>query len=418
MRMLEVAVVVVFTMCVIFWPAVAMGCRKIDPGWVMDEAYEDSHRRLASLSDTGAPDLRGFICPKGEYSPLAYLLLHSKEQAIKTLFSSKMALGATLDIQSLLVCYVIVMFTTLVTFGAAIPVGLFIPNILAGACLGRVVGQLLEGWGYDVHAGTYALMGAAGALGGFSRMTISIAVIAMEITNNMYLLLPLMMVIMISKQIADQFGPSIYDIVLEANPDVHLLEDSLNEDHHLVLDGLSVHDVCTAGVVVLKTFEAPEDVIKMLMKYPFAGFPVIDTEGRLVGIVTRARLVAVLLKRSADHCLYKAKLPIVRLTEAMPEVTNWKSPVVRAFQHFRCTGLQHLCVIDDTHVLLGILTRTDFAKLCRSGHHGVQEVRALIDQKLEAMETGMIADEPVRFRRTWSPERSTVAPSDVKLSVV
>ena len=57
-------------------------------------------------------------------------------------------------------------------------------------------------WGYAIHPGIYALMGAAGGLAGFSRMTMSLAVICLEITNNMYLLLPLMLVIMSSKVLA------------------------------------------------------------------------------------------------------------------------------------------------------------------------------------------------------------------------
>lgn len=326
---------------------------------------------------------------------MSYLLLTSKEQAIKTLFTRNMFMGATLDIPSLAVTYVIVFVTTLLTFGAAMPVGLFIPNILAGGCLGRIVGQMLESGGYDVHPGTYALMGSAGGLAGFSRVTISLAVIFLEITNNMYLLLPLMLVIMISKQTADRFGPSVYDLVLEANPDVHLLEDSLNEDHMVVLEQLSVHDCCTAEVVVVRPFESPVEIIRLLKQNTFAGFPVVDHEGRLVGLVTRIRLIAVLSTRAAEPgALSKAKLPIMRLTEAMPEVTNWQTPVVRAFQHFRSAGLQHLCVIDGSHMLVGILTRTDMAKLCTGGHHGIEQVRAIINKKKAAAACGMmVADQ-------------------------
>ena len=76
-----------------------------------------------------------------------------------------------------------------------VPSGLFVPCILVGAALGRVVGQTLAtSWGLHVHAGTYALIGAASMLGGVTRMTISLTIILMETTNDIQYLLPIMMV--------------------------------------------------------------------------------------------------------------------------------------------------------------------------------------------------------------------------------
>jgi len=385
-RLVEVFAIIILTMCVCFWPAVLMGCKPL--AGQAGSASDHEGRLLLSDDDGGKPHIEGIICSDNEYSDIAFLLLNSKEAAIKTLFSNEMASGAMLSVPGLAVVYVLVYISTILTFGSAIPVGLFIPNILAGACLGRIMGQLLLDFGLPVHPGVYALMGAAGALGGFSRMTISLAVIFIEITNNMYLLLPLMLVIMWSKNLADRYGPSVYDIVLESNPDIHLLEDSLNEDYHLVLEGMTTHDICTADVVVLRAFEPYEQIIKLLLQTTFAGYPVVDAHGRLVGLVSRTQLMALLAQKQSDP---GRLVSLLRLAEATPEVTHWKTPVVRAFHHFRASGLQHLCVIDEHHVLLGILTRTDFARLCRWGAEGVEEVRALIHRKQAAMAAGLIA---------------------------
>merc|ERR1719210_1217825 len=102
-----------------------MGCQDLDPDLHADDEvppHSESGRHLSALDDVGPPDLSGLICTKEGYSALAYLLLQSKEQAIKALFSKKMAPGQMLDIPSLFCCYVIVYGTTLLTFGAAIPV--------------------------------------------------------------------------------------------------------------------------------------------------------------------------------------------------------------------------------------------------------------------------------------------------------
>merc|ERR1712151_1158356 len=108
------------------------------------------------------------------------------------------------------------------------------------------------------------------------------------------MLLPLMLVVMVSKAVADWYVPSVYHIVLEANPDVHLLEDNLSEDHWVVLGNLTIHDVCTAEVVVLQEFETIKSIANVLLTTSFAAYPIIDRNQRLLGLVGRAQLTTIL----------------------------------------------------------------------------------------------------------------------------
>ena len=66
-------------------------------------------------------------------------------------------------------------------YGIAVPSGLFVPSLLAGAAFGRLFGHLLHKLdhtsGTFADSGTYALMGAAAVLEGMARMTISLTVI-------------------------------------------------------------------------------------------------------------------------------------------------------------------------------------------------------------------------------------------------
>jgi len=377
-RLIEVQVIVFITMTICFWPAALMGCREVEANM-----QDLNPRRLMSSKDNGPPDLTGGICPivngYQTYSDLGYILLSPKELAIRTLFSREYASGAYMSTTSLLVAWAIVYFMTILTFGSAMPVGLFIPNILSGACLGRAVGQMLADMDFDVHPGVYALMGSAGALGGFSRMTISLAVIFLEITNSMNLLIPLMLVIMVSKVVADQFNPSVYDIVLEVNPSIHLLEDNLSEDQLVMLQGLKVHDVCTAEIVVLRICETIGEIMKLLMRTTFGGFPVVDDDGVVAGIITRTQLVSI-LDSQKDVSEQDTYIPLLRYANTAPDITNWNTSVVNAFHHFRSSGLQHLCVVDQVHRVVGILTRTDFSRLCHLSHskglQGLQPARA------------------------------------------
>lgn len=107
-----------------------------------------------------------------------------------------------------------------ITYGMAVPSGLFVPCILIGASMGRVIGQVLfctaccykdpilraemnagvvscgvcqvmAGWGWHITPGTYALIGAAAMLGGVTRMTISLTIILVETTNDIQYLVRL-----------------------------------------------------------------------------------------------------------------------------------------------------------------------------------------------------------------------------------
>jgi len=79
---------------------------------------------------------------------------------------------------------------TAATFGASIPAGVFLPSLTVGACAGRAVGLVMgalhkahpASWvfadcpadGGCINPSVYAVIGAASALGGVTRMTISL----------------------------------------------------------------------------------------------------------------------------------------------------------------------------------------------------------------------------------------------------
>jgi chloride channel 7 len=341
----------------------------------------------------------GTICPQGQYSDVAVILLSPKEVAIKALFSRNFQDGATFSVSNLLVSFALVFVLTIFTFGSAIPAGLFIPNILAGACLGRAIGELFReaNPALDVHPGVYALVGSAGMLSGFSRMTISLTMIMLEITANMHLILPIMLSVFVAKTIADRFIVSAYDLVLELNPDVHMLEGDLDEDRLLVLEKLTVHDACTTDVLVLRGVEPMSNVVSILSRSSYGFYPVVDAQNHLLGVVGRVQLARSLSETAAssedldDSATptdssnnMRTMIAVMRYADAAPMVVHWSAPLAREFRHFRTNGMQHLCVVDEEHKLQGFLTRTDFSRLCQAGQHGRDELAHIVNRKVAA----------------------------------
>eukprot|EP00928_Gymnodinium_smaydae_P017174 TRINITY_DN16560_c0_g4_i1.p1 TRINITY_DN16560_c0_g4~~TRINITY_DN16560_c0_g4_i1.p1 ORF type:complete len:1051 (-),score=101.39 TRINITY_DN16560_c0_g4_i1:120-3272(-) len=389
-RILEVTLVVLLTHAVCFWLPVLVGCTEFPSSYWSQVSGSQSQsssfdRRLAAIA------LEGGICPEGTYSEMYIMLMQPKDAVVKGLFGRSFGHGAAMSIPGLLGCFAVAYCLTSLTFGSAIPCGLFIPHILSGACLGRALGESLNLLGFEVHPGVYALMGSTGMLSGFSRMTISLVAIMMEITNSTRLLVPIIVVVLMSKVVADRISPGINHVVLGLNPSVHLLEDDISEDRLMILDGLVVHDACTADVVALSECETLENIMSILVQSTFAGYPIVDNRHRLLGLVNRAQLVSVLTDPRAQQ---EGKVAPLRLTTVAPEITLWNTPLARAFRHFKTAGLQHLCVVDEYNRLLGILTRTDFSRLCHHGKAGTEEVRNILTRKQAAIAAGRTSFHP------------------------
>jgi chloride channel 3/4/5 len=114
------------------------------------------------------------------------------------------------------------------TFGLQIPAGIILPSMAIGGLFGRAVGLSVQvvqaAWPTlfvfkscepdvpCVTPGTYAIVGAASALAGTTRMTVSIVVIMFELTGALTYVLPIMIAVMISKWIGDAISPrGIYE---------------------------------------------------------------------------------------------------------------------------------------------------------------------------------------------------------------
>lgn len=118
---------------------------------------------------------------------------------------------------------------TIITFGLALPAGIFIPSLVIGACFGRIVGIVMElvqhkyptlgmfeGCTKCVIPGVYAMIGAAATLAGVTRTTVSLAVIMFELTGTLNYTVPVMLAVLVAKTVADALEKrGIYELVIE-----------------------------------------------------------------------------------------------------------------------------------------------------------------------------------------------------------
>lgn len=147
--------------------------------------------------------------------------------------------------------FILKLALTIFTFGMKVPCGLFIPSLLLGAIMGRIVGIGVEQLAYShphlwifagecnpeskfITPGLYAMVGAAAVLGGVTRMTVSLVVIMFELTGGVGYIVPLMAAAMASKWVGDALGrQGIYDAHIALNGYPFL--DSKDEFAHTTL---------------------------------------------------------------------------------------------------------------------------------------------------------------------------------------
>ena len=111
-----------------------------------------------------------------EYNEIASLMFTEADTAIKQLFHFREP-GAndtsTFSSAALFLFFVPYIVMASLTYGIAVPSGLFVPSLLSGATFGRLCKHLMHKLdhtnGTFADSGTYALVGAAAVLGGGSH---------------------------------------------------------------------------------------------------------------------------------------------------------------------------------------------------------------------------------------------------------
>ncbi|CAK9153195.1 unnamed protein product [Ilex paraguariensis] len=375
----------IFTSCLLFglpWLAPCLPCPL------------DATEPCPTIGRSG--NYKKFQCPPGQYNDLASLFFNTNDDAIKNLFSKDT--DSEFHHTSMLIFFVTCFFLSIFSYGIVAPAGLFVPVILTGASYGRFVGMLVSS-GSNLNHGLYAVLGSASLLGGSMRMTVSLCVIILELTNNLLLLPLIMLVLLVSKTVADAFNGNIYDIIMKLKGFPYL------EAHaEPYMRQLMVGDVVTGPLQVFHGIEKVGTIVHVLRTTGHNGFPVIaepplSESPVLFGLILRAHLITLLKTKAFLHApepidvdafkYFSAndfakkglgqddKIQDIELTEeememfidlhpftnASPYTVVETMSLAKALILFREVGLRHLLVIPKISgrlPVVGILTRHDF----------------------------------------------------------
>ncbi|XP_008793993.2 putative chloride channel-like protein CLC-g [Phoenix dactylifera] len=385
-ELLLAATVSILTSCCLFGLPWLASCRPC-PGGLSE---------VCPSIGSGFGIFKKFQCPPHHYNDLASLLFNTNDGTIRNLFSA--GTDAVFQKSSMLLFFAASYFLGIVSYGLVAPAGLFVPLILTGAAYGRLVGMLV-GKHSTLDHGLFAVLGSASVLGGSMRMTLSVCVIILELTNNLLLLPLVMLVLLISKTVADTFNANIYDMMVKLKGLPYL--DAHAEPY---MRQLTVSDVLTGPLQIFNGVEKVGNIVHVLKTTGHHGFPVVDgppfsSSPVLFGLILRAHLLVLLKKKeflhactlsgvdaskqfSADDFAKRGSgrcdsiedieltgeemetcIDLHPFTNTSPHTVVETMSLAKALILFREVGLRHLLVVpksSSSPPVVGMLTRHDF----------------------------------------------------------
>jgi chloride channel 7 len=286
-----------------------------------DHLHQIVEESIMTYTCASHVDVNGTSGGGRDYNELATLLHVSGEDAIKHLLTR--GTHREFGYGPLIVFLLLYSAFATVVAGSSLSSGLFVPMLVMGSALGRLVGLMLYdvavGMGYSeaslasgglstawVDPGVFALLGAGAFMGGVTRLTVSLAVIVMEMSGEIHFLLPILLGITVAKWTADALAPPLYHALLHVKHAPFLPDDPHGAP------GLHLHDVSAImKKLPLTTLRERESVsaIRHAMKHTtHQGFPVVRrADGApydvLAGSVSREHLRALLreITSAAGH---------------------------------------------------------------------------------------------------------------------
>ncbi|XP_048583909.1 chloride channel protein D [Nematostella vectensis] len=360
--------------------------------------------------------LNNTVFTNSSYNEVATLLFVTGEKAIHHLYSRETPFE--LGYASLFTVLIVYFLLACWSAGSAISSGLVVPMLFIGGVYGRIIGRAMvdlfgahsSGYWRWIDPGAFALIGGASFFGGVSRLTMSLTVIMMEITNDIQFLLPIMVGIMVAKWVGDFTTHPLYHALLELKciPFLDSEPVILHEGSRTInLELFCASHAMAKPPIVVHRVESITNLANLLLDNPHGGYPVVQQVESgvevFVGMISRND-ISILLSREdlfssrenltaeeeavdvtkLDYYLmnkgyiphadrlndtlhhYEADPKYHRLFIELTPYVNHSAPSVqenfslhRTYIIFRTLGLRHLTVVDRQNRVKGIITRKD-----------------------------------------------------------
>lgn len=174
--------------------------------------------------------------------------------------------------------------TTSLTLGSGNSGGVFAPALFMGAMFGGAFGKVANALFPTITAssGAYALVGMSAVFAAAAHAPITAVLIVFEMSRDYRLILPLMLATVLATLLSEHLRrDSIYTLKLTRRG-IHL-----ERGHDIdVMQGIEVGEAMTTQFATVPADMPLTDLARLFRESHHHGFPVLDANGDLVGVVT------------------------------------------------------------------------------------------------------------------------------------
>jgi len=244
------------------------------------------------------------------------------------------------------------------TLGSGNSGGVFAPSLFIGAMLGGTMGKIFAAWIPEISGppGAYALVGMAAVFAGAARAPLTALLIVFEMSNDYSMILPLMVAAVTASYVAQWLYPdSIYTEKLTRRGIRFAQGRDLD-----IMQGVMVSEVMNSRPEVVHGDMPLADLYRKFQETNLLGFPVLDRNDRLWGIVTLQDM-----ERALSENVIKLRGLTAEDVAVFEPVTVFPDePIWTAIQKMAPRDLARLPVVsrDGSGRLLGLISRSDILR--------------------------------------------------------
>lgn len=300
-----------------------------------------------------------------------------------------------------------------VSYGARVPAGIFVPSMAVGATFGRAVSLLVERFisGPSVITpGAYAFLGAAATLSGITNLTLTVVVIMFELTGAFMYIIPLMIVVAITRIILSTSGISggIADQMIMVNGFPYL-EDEQDEEEEETLEKYTAEQLMSSKLITINETIYLSELESLLYdsasEYSVHGFPItkdedkFEKEKRCIGYVLKRHLASKIMMQSVNST--KAQTTLVYFNKSNEELGHRENcigfkdimnespitvkkavPVTLLFRMFKELGCKTI-IVEESGILKGLVTAKDILRFKRIKYREVHGAKFTYNEALD-----------------------------------
>lgn len=262
---------------------------------------------------------------------------------------------ATLPIIAIIAMIPLKIIATSLTVGSGGSGGVFAPSLVIGGMVGAAVWAILNEFQLTSGMGpaAFIIVGMMSFFGGVGKVPVAVILMVSEMTGTYSLLVPSMISTAIAYIITGRFSIYEWQVGSRAESPAHQARMAVP-----LLHRVTVRDAMTPSVVSIGQEATLSHAAAMLSDRGVKMLPVIDSDRKLLGVVSFVEVLGVDRQRRE----------VVRVKEVMrdaPVVTYPDEPLYEALKKMLQNKLERLPVVESPSrgVLVGILTRGDIMRL-------------------------------------------------------